>query len=147
MRAELLDLALYKVWTLRGWKFDIDGLLGKKDCSSHQFEVWTLTMTYRHATRRDPGEVAMTYVGSLSGLPKMNNMAKIKMHTVLALELGCERLVYTGFVGLCTNTSITHETHLTESLPRTQPASATPDKTSTITVCRPSLLFNTGGDC
>jgi hypothetical protein len=73
MRAILLYFALYKLWTLLGWRLDIDGLLqvGKKDCSSHRFEeVCTLAMT-------------------------------LKMHIVLALELGCERFIYTAFVNLC----------------------------------------------
>jgi len=59
MRAELLDLALYKLWTLLGWRLDIDGLLGKKDYSSHRFEeVWTLpmSMTYRPAMLVKPAQ-------------------------------------------------------------------------------------------
>jgi len=60
MRAVSLDFALYKLWTLLGWRLDIDEV-GKKDSSSHRLEeVWTLVMTYRPATRREPGEVAMT---------------------------------------------------------------------------------------
>jgi len=44
MRAILLDPALYKLWTLLGWRSDIDGLLGKKDYSSHRFEQgWTFS--------------------------------------------------------------------------------------------------------
>ena len=54
----------------------------------------------------------------------------------------------TASVGLyVTNTRIAHETHRTEPLPRTHQASATPDKTSTVAVFRPSLLFKTGVDC
>ena len=68
------------------------------------------------------------------------------MHVVLALELGCERLIYTAFVKL-TNTRITRGTHPIGLLPRTLLASTTPDKTSTILVVRPSLLFKTGVDC
>jgi len=60
LRATLLDFALYKLWTLLGWRLEIDGLIGK-DYSSHRFEdVWALVTTYRPATRREPGEVAMT---------------------------------------------------------------------------------------
>jgi len=60
MRVELLDSALYKLCTLLAWRLDINGLLGK-DYASHRFEeVWTLPMTYRPATRREPAEVAMT---------------------------------------------------------------------------------------
>jgi hypothetical protein len=51
-----------------------------------------------------------------------------------ALELGCERLIYTAFVELCNK----HEDVL---------ASGAPNKTSTITVFRLSLLFKTGVDC
>jgi len=61
MRAILLHFALNKLWTLLGWRLDIDGVFDKRDCSSHRFEeVWTSAMTYRPATRREPGEVAMT---------------------------------------------------------------------------------------
>jgi len=43
MRAILLELALYKLWTLLASRLDIDGLLDKKDSSSRRFEwVWTL---------------------------------------------------------------------------------------------------------
>jgi len=45
MRVVLLGLALYKLWTLLGWRLDINGLLGKKDYSSHRFEeVWTFKL-------------------------------------------------------------------------------------------------------
>jgi len=77
---------------------------------------------------------------------RRRSYVKIKMTIVLALELGCERLIYIAFVTV-RKTRIMHKTHLTEPLPRTHPASATPDKTSIITVFRPSLLFKTGVDC
>jgi hypothetical protein len=61
IRAILLELALYKLWTLLAWRLGIDGLLGKKDSSSRRFErVWMLPITYRPATRMKPGEGAMT---------------------------------------------------------------------------------------
>jgi len=45
MRAVLLGLALYKLWTLLGRRLDINGLLGKKHYSSHWFEeVWTFKL-------------------------------------------------------------------------------------------------------
>ena len=58
MRAILLELALYKLWTLLGWRLDTDGLLWK-DFSSHRFEeAWTLAITYRPTMRMEPWEVA-----------------------------------------------------------------------------------------
>ena len=81
MRAILFDFALYKLWTLLGWRLDIDGLVGKKDCSSHRFEeVWA------SAASRDPQTChangawgsgdGVQYVGSLSRLPKVDNMLR-----------------------------------------------------------------------
>jgi len=62
--------------------------------------VWTFPITYRHATRKDPREVAMT-CGTLD-VCQGKRHAKIKMHIVLALGLTCERLmIYTAFVKLC----------------------------------------------
>ena len=53
------------------------------DCSSHRFEeVWTLPITYRHATRREPGEVAMT-CGTLE-VHQGKQYAKIKIHTMVS---------------------------------------------------------------
>ena len=67
------------------------------------------------------------------------------MQIVLALiGLKCERLIYTALLSCVTNTRITHGTNLIGLLPRTFLASTTPDKTSTVTVFRPSFLFKTG---
>ena len=70
------------------------------------------------------------------------------MHIVLTLELGCERFIYTAFVKLCNK----HEDNAWNAPYWTASTnipslSTTPDKTSTVTVFTPSLLFKTGVDC
>jgi len=64
------------------------------------------------------------------------------MQIVLAL-IEVRALDIYGIVKLI-NTRITHGTNLIVLLLRTFLASTTPDKTSTVTVFRPSFLFKTG---
>jgi len=68
------------------------------------------------------------------------------MHIELALELGCEPLIYTAFVELCNK----HEDNAWDASYRAALACLsfrTPKKTLTIIVFRLSLLFKIGVDC
>jgi len=58
-------------------------------------------VTYRHAIRREPGEVAMACSTlDICQAAQGRQYPKIKMYIVLTLGLGCERLIY-KFVNLC----------------------------------------------
>jgi len=149
MRVVLLGLALYKLWTLLRWRLDINGLLGKKDYSSHRFEeVWTFKLAMTTGLPREESLVGWWWYAVFWKFVKIaqgRQYAKIKMQIVLALiGLRCERLIYTALLNWVTNTRITHGTNLIGLLPRTFLASTTPDKTSTVTVFRPSFWFKTG---
>jgi hypothetical protein len=74
MRAILLQLALYKLWTLLGWRLEIDGLL-------FFASVWgCMDVTHHLQTCHPKGAWGsgddVQYVGSLSRLPKVDNMLK-----------------------------------------------------------------------
>jgi len=120
-------------------------------CSSHQFGRYghyPSPTGNSHATRREPGEVAMM-CSTLEVCQAQNRQyAKIKMQIVLAVGLGCEPLIYTGCVKLCNK----HEDNAWDAPYWTASTnipslSTTLDKTSTVTVFALSLLFKTGVDC
>ena len=66
---------------------------------------------------------------------------------MLALGLRCERLIYTAFVNLCHKHEDNMGSTLSDCFHEHSLASTTPDKTSTVSVFRLSLVFKTGVDC
>jgi len=124
----LLQLELYMLWTLLGWRLDIDGLLF--------FASVLAGMDVTHHLQAS----AMPHRGSLGKwrwhavrfvkTAQDRQYAKIKMQIVLAVGLGCERLIYTAFVKLCNCNKHEHETQPYWTASTNIPSlSTTPDKT------------------